>query len=317
MLVVGPEAFLAERAVDQQVAAALAVAPQATVTRVDAAALDVGRLMEMTGSALLAEESVAVVTALDGLGADVAPTLLAIAKDLPPEVALVCVHPGGAKGKQHADALRKIADQVIDCPALKQWELTKFVAAEARRARGRIDEEAARQVVDAVGTDSRALAGAVAQLLADSAGQPVTVAQVRRYFAGRAEVSGFAVADDVMTGNHAGAVEKLRWALSTGVPPVLVTSALAGSLRQLGRYLDLRGERMPEAAMAKEVGVPPWKLKDLARHSNGWDPQAVGAGIKAVAVTDAAVKGAESDAEYALERLLLTLHTCRSSARRS
>ncbi|MDO5285969.1 MAG: DNA polymerase III subunit delta [Actinomycetia bacterium] len=315
VLVVGPESLLAERAVERLVRAALEQAPQATVSRVEAASLDAGRLLEITGSALLAEESVAVVTGLDAISADVAKTLVAVAQDLPDEVALVCVHPGGVKGRQHVEALKKIAAEVIDCPALKAWELAKFVTAEVRRARGRIDEAAAQQVVDAVGSDTRALASAVSQLLADAGGQPVTSDQVRRYFAGRAEVTGFAVVDDVMNGNHAGALEKLRWALATGVAPVMLTSNLAVALRQQGRWLDLRGERMPDQARAKEVGVPPWKLKDLDRRSRAWTESAVAAGIRAVAQADAAVKGAESDPAFALERLLLTLYRCRQAAR--
>lgn len=315
VLVVGPESLLAERAVDRVVQSALAQAPQATVNRVETAGLDVGRLLEITASALLAEESVAVVTGLDGLRSEVAATLVAVVQDLPPEVALVCVHPGGAKGRQHVDALRKLAAQVIDCPALKSWELARFVSAEARRSRGRIDDAAAQQVVDAVGSDTRALASAVSQLLVDSAGQPVTSDQVRRYFAGRAEVTGFAVVDDVMNGNHAGALEKLRWALATGMAPVMLTSNLAAALRQQGRYLDLRGERMPDPVRAKEVGVPPWKLKDLDRRSRAWTEAAVARGITAVASADAAVKGAENDPAFALERLLLKLHHYRQSAR--
>ena len=123
------------------------------------------------------------------------------------------------------------------------------------------------------------------------------------------------VADDVLAGRYDQALEKLRWALTTGVSPVLVTGTLASSMRQLGRFLDARGDRRPEAALAKELGVPPWKMKDLAAQSRAWDPTAVAAAIRAIAVADADVKGASGDAEFALEQLLGQLVTLRRSAR--
>ncbi|MBI4901345.1 MAG: DNA polymerase III subunit delta [Actinobacteria bacterium] len=317
VLIVGPEAYVAEQQLAEVLADARAEHPQATLNVVEAANLTQGQLLEMTGSALLAVESVAVVTAADLLPADLTETLVGVAKDIPSETLLVVVHPGGARGKGVLDKLRPLAGRVIDCPALKPWELARFAADRARRLGTKLDGEAAQQLVEAVGSEARAIAAAVEQLAADSSAATLTAAHVRRYFAGRAEVSSFAVADDVLSGNHGAAVEKLRWALSTGVAPVLVTSALAGSFRALGKYFDARADRRPEPAIAKEVGIPPWKLKDLARQARAWSPSAVGAAIKAVAKADADVKGAAVDAEFALERLLTELRDCLDSSKAS
>jgi DNA polymerase III subunit delta len=317
VLIVGPEAYVAEQQLAEVLADARAEHPQATLNVVEAALLTQGQLLEMTGSALLAVESVAVVTAADLLPAELTETLVGVARDIPPETLLVVVHPGGARGKGVLDKLRPLARRVIDCPALKPWELARFAAERARRLGTKLDGEAAQQLVEAVGSEARAIAAAVEQLAADSSAATLSAAHVRRYFAGRAEVSSFAVADDVLSGNHGAAVEKLRWALSTGVAPVLVTSALAGSFRALGKYFDARADRRPEPAIAKEVGIPPWKLKDLSRQARSWSPSAVGAAIKAVAKADADVKGAAVDAEFALERLLTELRDCLESSKAS
>jgi DNA polymerase-3 subunit delta len=119
-------------------------------------------------------------------------------------------------------------------------------------------------------------------------------------------VTSFAVVDAVMGGQTVTALERLRWALATGVAPVLVTSALAGGLRSLGKYFGARGGGR-DADVAREVGVPPWKLKDLAKQARMWTPGGVAASLRAVAVADAAIKGAESDPDYALEQLVLTV----------
>jgi hypothetical protein len=72
---------------------------------------------------------------------------------------------------------------------------------------------------------------------------------VRTYFAGRAEVKGFAVADAAIEGKASDALEQLRWAFASGVDPVLVTSAVASGLRGLARYMSApRGLREADLA---------------------------------------------------------------------
>lgn len=185
------------------------------------------------------------------------------------------VHPGGNKGRGLVDKLRKAKAGVVEVVAPKAWELPKFVQAEARAARVGMESDAAQTLVDAVGNDLRALAGAVSQLASDWAGERLSSEMISRYFQGRAEVTSFAVSDAVLAGQTGQALERLRWALDLGVAPVLVTSALANGLRSLGRYLDVRAERMSDIEMSRIVGVPPWKVKTLARQSRLWSETAV------------------------------------------
>lgn len=311
LLVTGPEGLLAERAVADWVRAALAERSDAGVTRLEAAELDAGSLTEAAGGSLFAEASVVVLNDLAELPSELSDRLIAIATDPGPDLALAVVHAGGMKGKAVLDRLKALRPEVVDCPPVKTWELPQFVVAEVRRAGGRIDLNSAAALVDAIGSDTRALAGAARQLLDDSADRVITEASIRRYFGGRAEVTSFAVADDALGGRADGALGKLRWALVTGVAPVLVTSAFSSNLRSLGRYLDGRGARMSDSDLARSIGVPPWKLKDLSRLSRSWEPTGVAGAIQAVAVADAQIKGAVSDPGFALEQLVLKVIACR------
>ena len=161
-------------------------------------------------------------------------------------------------------------------------------------------------LVEAVGHDLRSLAAAVSQLLADSESASISGAQVRRYFGGRAEVTSFAVADATLAGRTGVAMEQLRWALSTGVAPVLVTSAFASGVRGLGRLIGaphgLRegrsGPRGRRASLEAEVDALPGPRLGPAR---------TGHALQAVATADAQVKGAPDDAEFALEQLVLAV----------
>jgi DNA polymerase-3 subunit delta len=129
---------------------------------------------------------------------------------------------------------------------------------------------------------------------------------VKKYFGGRAEAKSFAVADAAFSGRRQAALEELRWALDGGTPPVLVTSAFAGGARGLARFQGAP-PRMKEADLAREVGVPPWKLRTLREQSRGWSEGGLARAIRAVAQADADIKGAASDANYTLERLVLTI----------
>jgi DNA polymerase-3 subunit delta len=316
LLVTGPESLLAERGIGDFLQQATAERPDAGVVRLEAGALDAGTLNEAVGASLFATASVVVINDLAELPADLNAQLLQLAADPGEELALALVHGGGVKGKALLDGLKKLRPEILECPSIKPWELGQFVVAETRRLGGKATPVVAEALVQAVGTDTRALAGAVRQLLDDSADQVLTEVAIRRYFAGRAEVTSFAVADDALNGRADQALGKLRWAMVTGVAPVLITSALSSNLRSLGKYLDGRDTRLRDADLARNIGVPPWKLKDLARLSRDWTPAAVAQSIQAVAVADAQIKGAGSDPGFSLEQVVLTVIRQRRSARR-
>jgi DNA polymerase-3 subunit delta len=310
VLVSGPEALLADRAVAALQQQMRSEAPDVEVSEIEAARLDAGKLVEVTGPSLFASRSAAVITELENLPPDLDTDLVNLAHAQLPDLAVIVVHRGVPKGKALVAKLKSAGAEVIECAAVKPWELPQFVSTEVKRAGSTIDSGAASTLVDAVGHDLRALAAAVAQLLADGEGGPITVDQVRQYFGGRAEVTSFAVADAALAGRTGVAMEQLRWALGTGVAPVLITSALASGVRSLGRLITA-GSGQRDADLAREVGVPPWKLKSMRSQARGWDQGSLAMALKTIATADADVKGAADDAAYALERALLSVSRLR------
>ena len=309
-LVSGPEGLLADRAVAAVRRQILIEAPAAEVTEIEAVRLDGRKLAEITSASLFSSQRAAVITNLAELPAELFPSLISLAATPQPDLATVVVHGGGPKGKGLLDKLRVQGVEVIDCPAVKAWELPQFVSAEAKRSGSSIDSGAGQALVDAVGHDLRTLAAAIRQLVADGEGRPVTAEHVRQYFGGRSEVTSFAVADAALAGRTGLAMEQLRWALATGVAPVLVTSALAAGVRGLGKLITAPGG-LREADLAREVGVPPWKLKTMRAQARGWDAAGLARALKAVASADADIKGAADDASFALERMVLTVSRAR------
>ncbi|HSE69823.1 MAG TPA: DNA polymerase III subunit delta [Nocardioidaceae bacterium] len=311
-LVTGPEEFLNERTISAALRAVRDTDPEAELSETPADQLSMAALADLAAPSLFSTNRCVVVRGLENLPDETYEGLLDYAAHPAEDVGLVLVHSGGQKGSGLLTKLRKLTSTVTEVKsvAMKPSEYTRFVGGEVRSHGGRLAEDAAELLVQSVGQDLRALAGAAHQLANDFAGQPLTAEVVKRYFGGRAEVKSFAVADAAIYGRTATALEELRWALDNGTAAVLVTSAFAAGLRGVAKYIAApRGLR--EADLAREVGVPPWKIRTLREQSRGWDDAGLVRAITAVAQADADVKGAASDAAYALERMVLTVSGAR------
>lgn len=296
-LVTGKEEFLSERTVQAVRAAVREYDAQAELSETVAADLTLATLGELSAPSLFSTVRCVVVRSLENLPEESVAGLLAYAAAPVDDVALVLVHGGGPRGSGTLAKLRKLAPVTeVRSAEIKPWDLPKFVVAECQARGARIDTEAAGALVQAVGENLRMLASAVEQLVTDFPGVRLSEAQVAQYFGGRAEVKNFEIADAMLAGRRLQAMEGVRWAIETGVSPVYLLSSVAGQLRTLANYVG--GNR---------GGINPFQLKKLPAVARGWSDASLAAAIRAVARADADLKGAASDPEYTLERLVLTL----------
>lgn len=310
-LVLGDEELLVERAVEGIVAAVRREDPAAELRRFRATDLTPAALAEGLSPSLFAEGRVLVVQAAHEAGKDLAAALVSQATLTADGVVLVVQHSGGARNKPMVDALRRAGAAVTTCNKITRAEQrTEFVRAEVRRAGGTITAGAVVVLLEAVGSDLRELAAAAGQLVADTDGT-VDEQAVRRYHRGRAEATGFAVADKVVAGDRPGALEALRWAEALGVPPVLVADALADAIRTLAK-VGAAGRGDPNR-LAGTLGMPPWKIRKAQGQLRGWSPAALAAAFAAAAQVNADVKGAAADTGYALQRAVLRMCAARDT----
>ena len=311
-LIVGDEELLAERAVSQVVAAARGADGGAEVHDLVGGKVTTGELTQLTSPSLFGDRSVVVIRAAQDLVKDVISEVVAYAARPSDETVLVLVHPGGVKGKALVDGVRKTGARIVTVNKVtKAGERLDFLKTEIKRAGRGISADAAQALLDAVGNDLRELAAACGQLVFDTEEKTISVAAVARYHKGRAEVTGFNVADSAVEGRLAEALEQLRWALGTGVAPVLLVSALAGGLRSIakvgGAPRNLRGGQL-----ASHLGMPPWKIDRVKRQLNGWGPEGLSTAIRAVADADEQVKGGGADPAYALEHTVQVIVASRT-----
>jgi DNA polymerase III subunit delta len=310
-LVSGDEELLAARAVAGVTDAARTNDPDAEIRELEAGAMLPGELAELLSPTLFGGRRVLVVRSGQDAKKDLVAALLVYAADPDPEVSLVVTHAGGAKGKALADGLRKAGATVLTAARLtRHRERVDFVKDEIRRLGGRCGDDAAEALLAAVGNDLRELAAACAQLIADTGGR-ISAETVSRYYRGRAEVSGFTVADAAMVGDVPAALEALRWALQIGVDPVPIADALADGVRTVARVAAAgRGNAYQ---MASTLGMPAWKIERAQRQARGWTPDGLVDAMRAAAECNAEVKGGSDDRGYALERAVFAVVSARAS----
>ena len=310
-LVTGPEELLNERVVLAARAAVRRADPEAESTDTIGEQLTMASLGELAAPSLFSSTRCVVVREVEETAEDVHDGLVAYATSPDPDVALVLVHSGGQKGSGLLNRLRKLPTvSEHKSQAVKGAALGQFVQAEARRHGSRLEPDAAAALVEAVGADLRALAAAADQLSHDFPGTPLTAELVGRYFSGRADVKGYQIADLAVQGDTARALEELRWALETGVGAPAITGSFASAVRGLARLAGAR-RGIRDSELAREAGVPEWKLRSLRAQARGWDEHGLATAVRAVARADAEVKGAGADAAYSLERMVLTIAAAR------
>jgi DNA polymerase III subunit delta len=309
-VVVGEEELLVERAIAGLIAEADGDSGRADVRDLPASRLNPGELASLVSPSLFGGERAVIIRGIQDAGKELAAEIERYAAAPEPDVVLVLTHAGAAKGKALLTALTGRGVNVVRCPKISRSdERMDFVRNEFRRLGRRADQATLRALIDAVGTDLSELAAACAQLSMDIDGA-IDEQAVARYYRGRAEASGFTVADRAVEGRLGDALEQLRWALATGVAPVLITSALAQGVRALGKVGAAPPGKSAEA-LAGELGLPPWKVDRVRRQLRGWAPEGVAAALHAVAEADAQVKGEGTSAGYALEQAVRRIVACR------
>jgi DNA polymerase-3 subunit delta len=314
VLLVGDEDLLVDRAVSAVAAAARRADESLAETYLTGSELEGPELHEMLGPSLFGEARLLVIRCAQDVRVAAAAALTPYLATPADGTVIVLQHAGAAKGKAVLDAARKAKPLELGCARLtRPEERAEFVRAEVNRAGGRITADAVAALLDAVGSDLRELAAVSAQLVSDSGGD-VGVEIVRAFHRGRAEVSGFAVSDLAVVGRSGPALEALRFALSVGVPHVVIADALADGVRSVARVASAgRGDQY---ALAKKLGMPPWKVKRASAQSRGWTEAGLRQALSVVATLNADVKGAAVDPAYALELAVRRIGAARAATRR-
>ena len=303
-LLQGGESLLADRAI----AEIISNSPNSTITQLDSSEIEVGQITDALAPSLFGEDRIIVIKEIQDLVAEEGEEVITFLDNPEDGVHLVLWHKGGVKGKALLDKIKKAKPTIIACDAIKKdSEKSDFIRAEFKRLGRKVTTDAVQALLDSLGSDLREMSAAISQLASDVAqGQEIDEVAVAKFQQGRIETSGFDVADAALDGKRDLALLALRNALDTGTDPVLVTSALAGSLRTLAKVSGAsRGVKSFD--LASSLGLPPWQIDKARRQLVHWTPATLAGAVVAVAQADADIKGAAIDPIHSLERAIITI----------
>ena len=301
-LIVGSESALSDRALaklnDQL------KEEKCEVTHLFAADLIVGDIADALAPSLFSERRALVIRDLQDLPEESRDEITRYLDSPDATTTVIFVHKGGVKGKALLDAIKKVKPEIIACdPIKKEAEKEEFVRNLFLDLKRKATPGAVAALVGALGNDLRELQSAVGQICADAPAGAIDELMIDKFHQGRIETTGFDVADATLEGNLSAALIALRSALETGTDPVMITSAIASSLRSLAKVSGAnRGTKSFE--LAGQLGMAPWQIDKARRQLNRWSPAHIADAVGAIAQADAEVKGAASDPIYALEKAL-------------
>ena len=301
-LLLGSEVALADRALSKITAELRS--QKAEITTLFGGEVAVGEISDALSPSLFSERRALILRDLQDLPEEAKIEITRYLEAIDPTLTLVLLHKGGVKGKALLDQIKKAKPELIACdPLKKESEKEEFVKNLFLDLGRKASPAAVSALVNAAGTDLRELSAAVSQLASDTPAGLIEEAHVNKYHQGKIETTGFDVADKVMEGNFAESLITLRHAITTGTDPVMITSAIASSLRGIAKVSGTnRAQKSFE--LAGELGMAPWQIDKARRQLSGWSANTLTAAVEAIAKCDAQVKGGASDPIYALEQAL-------------
>ena len=310
-LILGSEGALSDRALNK-IQEELKE-EKAEITTIFAADAILGDIADALAPSLFSERRALIIKDLQDLADEAKDEITRYIAQPDASTTVIFVHKGGVKGKALLDAIKKAKPEIITCDAIKKdAEKEDFVRTMFLDLGRKASPAAVKGLVGALGGDLRELQQAVSQIALDAPSGLIDEEMIDKFHQGRVETTGFDVADATIDGNLPVALVCLRSALETGTDPVMVTSAIASSLRSLAKVSGApRGAKSFE--VAGSLGMAPWQIDKARRQLQGWTPRGLSEAVKAIALADAQVKGASSDPIYALEKALATIASARAA----
>lgn len=191
---------------------------------------------------------------------------------------------------------------------LKPRGAPAWIAAEARRRGASIAPGVAERIAEAVGTDMAELLSALERLeLYAGLGEQVTVGHVEELLATTRRRSIFELTNAVGRRQHREALLVLHEMIQGREPPLRIVAMLARHLRQLWTIRELAAANRSHKAIAAEVGVHPFFVKDMVRQAQSFDGPMFERTHRALYEADRALKSSPLPPPAILDRLVLEL----------
>ncbi len=194
--------------------------------------------------------------------------------------------------------------------AVKQHEVSGWVTAHLKGRGYRLEPDAAAMLSDTVGTDLQAAAGEADKLVTYAAPRTtITREDVLQAGGHSREFNVFELQKAVGEGQYRTcaviAEQLLQQASNPNGEALRIVSVLTAYFVRLQKLSYCQQQRMPERAMAAEVGVSPFFLKEYLVSARRYSPQRLDAAFSALLAADYELKGGSARSASLIVLLLL------------
>ncbi len=274
-VVVGPEAGLALLVVQTLLDAQRRADPETTVERISASgSTAAAAIADAAAPTLFGGVRCLVVEGLEALTDEVEQVLRAVMGAGNPDSLLILVHSGAAKGRGVLNEAARLDATEYAVQRLRREAYPEVAVAHADRLGARLSAAAATAMVDILGDDLQSLLAATTQLAADSEDGRIDAGSVHRALFGHGEVNQFALADLVYGKRGPEALvlfHRLVDLHGEQSAAIMTASALSFGLRGLARLAGAGSlSRRPDWEIARETGIPAWKVSIIAGQLRNW-----------------------------------------------
>jgi DNA polymerase III subunit delta len=215
-------------------------------------------------------------------GEDVA-TLEPFLAAMPPDTVLVLIARGKPPAKL-AKAVEKGGGEARDYGAPKPWELPRWVIERAREEGLAIDPEAAKQLIQTVGTRQQQLQREIEKIrIAIHPAAHVTPADVDEHASGEAATQVYDLADAIVAADLPAVLSLAEQLRAGDERPTKLTFALVRRLRDVHRAAVLLEAGMPEQKVGPALKMPPWAVKRTLAQARKADREALEGALEAMA----------------------------------
>jgi DNA polymerase III subunit delta len=194
---------------------------------------------------------------------------------------------------------------VVEFNPLKEREAAEWAVAYLRRHNYQILPNVSGLLVGLTGTDLFTLSNELDKLMA-LLGRPglISIEDIETLVVRSREHSNFELGDAIATGERKRAVRLLSRQLSDQAEPLLLLSVIARTLRQMLVAKELMQQQAPPDEIAREIGVPPFRVADFLTRARKWEIKKIEYAIKRVAEVDSAIKSSLGRPGLQLEYLV-------------
>jgi DNA polymerase-3 subunit delta len=208
-----------------------------------------------------------------------------------PDTVLVLIARGKAVDRL-GKAVERVGGEHREYAAPRSRELPRWTIERAEESGLRLDLDAAKALVAAVGNRQQRIAREVERLalLAYPRGE-LTAEQVERHASGDASRGAYDLADALVGGDRGGAIRMAEELTSREERPSRLVWPVVRRLREVHRAAELLDTGVSEKGVAQELGVQPWMAKRAIAHAKRADRDALGRALCAFADLEIELRG--------------------------